>query len=161
MTKGEKVALAVGSAVALVFGGWYYAIYQLGHQATMPPTSEPQQNAQRTVTVGDTTIYVETVATNAARERGLSGRDNLAPNSGMLFVFDTDQEWGIWMKDMKFSIDILWLAQDGTVVTVAPNVSPNSYPQSFRPTTPARYVLELPAGFAVQHSIGVGSKFTL
>jgi hypothetical protein len=113
------------------------------------------------VTVGDTTIYVETAATEVARERGLSGRDSLAPNTGVLFVFDTDGEWGIWMKDMKFSIDILWLAEDGTVVTIAPNTSPDSYPQSFRPTAPAHYVLELPAGFAAAHSIGVGSKFVL
>jgi len=79
----------------------------------------------------------------------------------MLFVFDTDGVWGIWMKDMKFSIDILWLAEDGTVLTIVPNASPDSYPTSFRPTSPARFVLELPAGFASSHDIDIGSKFVL
>ena len=161
MTRGEKSILAVGVLAALVLAGWYYAVYYPGHQTFMPGTPEPQQTTPRVVTVGDTTIYVETAATQAARERGLSGRDSLAPNTGMLFVFDTDGVWGIWMKDMKFSIDILWLAEDGTVITVVPNVSPSSYPTSFRPTSPARFVLELPAGFAAAHSISVGNKFVL
>lgn len=158
MTRGEKFALVVGTVVALVWGAGYYYLHQ---QTSMPGTPEPQQTTPRVVTVGDTTIYVETVATESARERGLSGRDGLAPNTGMLFVFDTDGAWGIWMKDMQFSIDILWLAEDGTVVTIAPNTSPDSYPTSFRPSSPARYVLELPAGFAAAHSIGVGTQIVL
>lgn len=157
MTKVEKLALLVGTVVALVWGAWYY----WGLQTYMPASSEPQQTAQRLIHIGETTIYVEAATTKLARERGLSGRDGLAPNTGMLFVFDTDGMWGIWMKDMKFGIDMLWLAEDGTVVTVKPSVSPDSYPESFYPTSPARYVLELPAGFAAAHDIGVGSKFVL
>jgi len=157
MTKGERLALVVGSTVALVWGAWYY----WGLQTYMPASSEPQQTTPRVVTVGDATIYVETASTKASRERGLSGRDSLAPNTGMLFVFDTDGVWGIWMKDMKFSIDILWLAEDGTVLTIVPNASPDSYPTSFRPTSPARFVLELPAGFASSHDVDIGSKFVL
>jgi len=157
VTRGESLAVVLGVIVALAVAGWYY----YGHQTPMPNISEPDQAAERIVTVGDTSIYVETVDTEAAREQGLSGRANLAPNSGMLFVFDTDGTWGIWMKDMQFSIDIVWLAADGTVITVVPNATPQSYPKAFYPSAPARYVIELPAGFTADHAIGVGSKFVL
>ncbi|HEY6021161.1 MAG TPA: DUF192 domain-containing protein, partial [Candidatus Paceibacterota bacterium] len=128
---------------------------------TPMPTNEPQSPEQRIVTVGDTSIYVDVADTEVSRERGLSGRDGLVPNSGMLFVFDNDGKWGIWMKDMKFSIDIVWLAQDGTVITIAPDTAPDTYPKAFYPTKPARYVVELPAGFAKAHSIQAGDRFTL
>jgi len=74
----------------------------------------------------------------------------------MLFVFPEDGKYAFWMKDMRFSIDILWLSADGRVVYMALNVSPDTYPQVFRPDVPARYVLELPAGYAKAHAVRIG-----
>lgn len=48
-------------------------------------------------------------------ERGLSGRDALADNQAMLFVYDADQQVSFWMKDMKFDIDLLWIQGDKVV----------------------------------------------
>lgn len=79
----------------------------------------------------------------------------------MLFVFDTEGEWGIWMKDMHFPIDIIWASQDGTVVTVAKDISPDTYPQAFYPSVPARYVLEVPAGFVAAHDVAEGSRLSI
>jgi uncharacterized membrane protein (UPF0127 family) len=67
---------------------------------------------------------------------------------GLLFVFDEPGLHGIWMKDMRFPIDILWLDDAFQVVDVRKNVAPDSYPTVFKPTKPARYVLEVTAGFA-------------
>ncbi|OGC83275.1 hypothetical protein A3D68_00990 [Candidatus Adlerbacteria bacterium RIFCSPHIGHO2_02_FULL_52_17] len=78
-----------------------------------------------------------------------------------MFVFDTEGEWGIWMKDMNFPIDIIWVGQDGTVVTVAKDVSPDTYPQAFYPSVPARFVLEVPAGFVAAHDIDEGSRLSI
>src|SRR3989338_1806519 len=90
------------------------------------------------------------VATGAllmwAGQQSLSGRSGLAEGEGMLFVFPQDGKYGFWMKDMRFSIDILWLNASGMVVYMAQNVSPDSFPKSFESDVPARYVLELPAG---------------
>lgn len=113
------------------------------------------------VQIGSTTIVAEVASTEAARERGLSGRDSLAPGSGMLFVFDHDDKFGFWMKDMKFAIDIVWLDASGTVLTIAPDLSPSTYPNAFYPSRPARYVLEVPAGFAKGHGVAEGSKVVL
>ena len=105
---------------------------------------------------------VEVADTESTREQGLSGRLNLPEGQGMLFVFDTDGSWGIWMKDMRFAIDIVWADASGAIVTVSSNVAPDTYPEkSFYPIAPARYVLELPAGFTTAHGIAAGSKLVL
>ena len=106
--------------------------------------------------VGEIPMTVEIVSTPEARVAGLSGRQNIGNYDGMLFVFDKDDTYAFWMKDMKFSIDIIWLAVNGTVVDLAENVSPSTYPQSFRPKVPARFVLEVPAGFAREYMVRVG-----
>ncbi|MDP3645837.1 MAG: DUF192 domain-containing protein [bacterium] len=85
------------------------------------------------------------VDTPGAREKGLSERSSLDPDEGMLFVFENDGMYSFWMKDMRFPIDIIWISTDGYVVDVRENVSPDTYPISFSPKKPARYVLELPA----------------
>ncbi len=108
--------------------------------------------------IGNATISVEVVATEATREQGLSGRASLPPNSGMWFVFDQEDVWGIWMKGMRFPLDIVYVDNGKNIATVYKNVSPDTYPEIFYPTKPARYVLELPAGFADAHGIAEGNK---
>ena len=118
---------------------------------------EVDTTVMRTISIGDTVISVEVADTEDSREQGLSGRSDLRSGKGMLFVFDTDGTWGIWMKDMQFPIDIVWVDVFGTVVTVAENVAPDTYPKVFNPSAPARYVLELPAGFTAEQGIKEGS----
>lgn len=117
--------------------------------------------ARRTVEIAGATLHVDVADTESLQERGLSGRSGLAPDEGMLFVFETDGEYSFWMKEMLFPIDIVWISSDGEVVFVSKNVSPVSYPASMKPDTPARYVLELPAGFADAHGVEKGTKVRL
>jgi len=104
-------------------------------------------------------VRVELAETSEARARGLSGRSSLGANEGMLFLFPDRDRHGIWMKDMRFAIDIVWL--DGeTVVHVVENAPPNDSPARpvYRPLTPANRVLELPAGSAEVHDISQGKQ---
>ncbi len=101
--------------------------------------------ATRKINIGDTTITAEVASTEAAREQGLSGRASLAEGSGMLFIFESDDPAAIWMKDMKFPIDVVWMDAGGIVITVTPDIAPDTYPEAFYPSAPARYILELPA----------------
>jgi uncharacterized membrane protein (UPF0127 family) len=96
------------------------------------------------VFIGGKRFTIERATTASERERGLSGRDYLSANAGMLFEFPNEDTLGFWMKDMHFSIDIVWLNAQKRVVHIERNVSPNTYPQVFTPTEKARYVLELP-----------------
>jgi len=61
------------------------------------------------VTIGGTTVEVEIADTQTARIQGLSGRESLAENSGMLFLWPEADYYSIWMKEMKFPIDIIWI----------------------------------------------------
>ena len=112
----------------------------------------------RAIDVSGTTVRAEIVRSQQRRSRGLLGRESLAANAGMLFVYPRSAHLGIWMKEMRFPIDILWLSDDGIIVDMRENVSPETYPTAFRPERPARYVLELPAHFAASHGIRIGDK---
>lgn len=88
--------------------------------------------------------------------KGLSGRDSLGINQGMLFIFDRETTHYFWMKDMKFSIDIIWLDASKKVVHMETRVSPDTYPTKFNNKTPALYVLEVPSGRAAELGIAEG-----
>jgi uncharacterized membrane protein (UPF0127 family) len=117
---------------------------------------QQSQNGLRTIMLDGQTIRVSIADTDAARQLGLGGRAGLAPDEGMLFIFPQDGVYSFWMKDMRFSIDMIWLSSGGAVTYMAQNVSPDTYPKAFGPNTPARYVLELPAGYAKEHTVKIG-----
>lgn len=115
----------------------------------------------KVVHAGTATLTLEVVDTEPQREQGLSNRNSVAPADGMLFIFDADGKPGIWMKDMRFAIDIVWVNASGTVVMVKENAVPDSYPEVFRPALDARYVIELPAGEAAKKGIAEGTVIVL
>ena len=92
-------------------------------------------------------LQVEIAQTPEQQRIGLSHRTKLAEGHGMLFIFNTDDTHSIWMKDMHFPIDIIWIDNTMKVIHIEQNIAPDTYPHSFTPPTPARYVLEVPAGY--------------
>lgn len=93
------------------------------------------------------------------RVRGLSGRDSLPDDEVLVFAFEESNGHGIWMKDMKFPIDIIWLDEDKKVVDIEMNVSPDSYPKSFESDIPAIYVVEANAGIATKIGLKLSHQF--
>lgn len=115
----------------------------------------------RTVQIDGNTISVSIADSDVSRQLGLGGRAGLGPEEGMLFIFPTDGMYAFWMKDMQFSIDMIWISSDDKIVYMAQDVAPDTYPHSYISPTPARYVLELPAKYASQHGINVGDSVQL
>jgi uncharacterized membrane protein (UPF0127 family) len=111
------------------------------------------------VIIGETKIKVEIADTLEEIRNGLSNRESLDDDRGMLFVFAEPGEPAFWMKDMKFPIDIIWIQND-RVVDIAPNlpVVAGEFLSTYTPREPANYVLEVNAGFAAEHRIEVGDK---
>lgn len=107
------------------------------------------------------TIYVQAANTPESQQQGLSGKSCIAKNEGMLFHFDTPNYYQFWMKDMKFSIDIIWLDTQNQVVTVIPGVEPSTYPETFTNRVPAVNVIELTAGQAPALNIKVGDQVSV
>jgi len=136
------------------------ALAALAAYALWPKEAHTTAMPKQTVTIGTTTFAVEVANTEPLRELGLGQRVSLPQGQGMLFVFDDPNAAGIWMKDMQFSLDILWAREDGTITTIARNVATSTYPQAFYPKTPdAKYVLEVNAGAAA--SIAEGDKLVV
>ncbi len=114
------------------------------------------EKTQKILKIGGITLNIDIVNTEAEREKGLSGREGLEENEGMLFVFEKEGYYGFWMKDMKFAIDIVWLDKNKKIVHVEKNVSPETYPKVFNSPIPNLYVLETPVGFLVKNNIQIG-----
>lgn len=111
------------------------------------------------VKIGGGVFSVWMATDEPSRVTGLSGVEILKPNGGLLMAFASDGLWEIWMKDMKVALDIIWLDNTKEVVHIVKNASPElSTDKIFKPTKPARYVLELPAGTVEEFDINVGQK---
>jgi uncharacterized membrane protein (UPF0127 family) len=111
--------------------------------------------------IGETSVTLDLASNDRERTRGLSGVVSMPKKHGMLFIFDENKEHGIWMKEMKFSLDIIWLNEYSEVIHIERNVSPETFPKVFGPSAPSRFVLEFNAGFVAKNSIKVGDKFVL
>jgi uncharacterized membrane protein (UPF0127 family) len=96
--------------------------------------------------VNDKTVSLEIASTAEAQAKGLGGRESVAANSGMLFVFAKPVAACLWMKGMEFPLDMVWLNTTKQVVYIQQNVLPSTYPKNFCPSLPASYVIELNAG---------------
>ncbi len=104
------------------------------------------------------TIAVKLAETDATREQGLSGTPSLAPDTGMFFIFEKPGNWGFWMKDMVYHIDIVWLDSNFRIVHIAENLTPATYPTVFYPNTNAMYVLEIRAFDARRYNFVQGAQ---
>jgi uncharacterized membrane protein (UPF0127 family) len=77
----------------------------------------------------------------------------LLENEGMFFSFATSDYYRFWMKEMNFPIDIIWLDENYKIIDITHSLATSTYPNTVSPKTPARYVLEVVAGFAKKYSI--------
>ncbi len=107
----------------------------------------PQIQPHTTLRLGDGVFTTQVAKTDAERDKGLSGTHSLRDNQAMLLVYESDDKWPIWMKDMSYPIDIIWLDKDKKVIYIVKNAPPESYPyEQFTPKEKARYVVEVVAG---------------
>jgi uncharacterized membrane protein (UPF0127 family) len=134
-------------------------------QPPVPPApAEPPQpaaaNGPRVIFPDGFAVDVELAADDDLRTQGLMFRDHLNPGTGMLFLFNQDDEHAFWMKNTLIPLDIVWLDAGQRVVHVKYNVPPckvancPSYPTGVM----SRYVLEVAGGEAQRHGIKTGDQ---
>ncbi len=112
------------------------------------------------VLVNDRTFNVEVADSAPQQMRGLSGRESLPEDSGMLFVFNYAGMQSFWMKDMRFPIDIIWIKSE-RIIGVEKNVPPQPDKSVFglkiyTSPEPADRVLEINAGLADKYGFKPG-----
>lgn len=113
------------------------------------------------IQVGTHFFLVEVAQTSAEREKGLSGHHPLNSNQGMLFIYPTPGIYSFWMNEMRFAIDIVWISENKRIINITRNVSPTTYPQTFKPPSPVQFVLEIPAGSADEYQLQIGNQLKL
>ena len=137
------------------------------------------------ISIGQKQITALVADTVELQKKGLSGRESIYPYDAMLFIFSVSAKHGIWMKDMRFPIDIFWLKEAQidadnetlmnadretpidadrekslTIVDIKEGALPSSFPEVFTPNLPSKYVLEAPAGFVEENNLKIRDKIS-
>lgn len=159
----KKFGIQVIILVLVIFGAIYVSFNQSLVGRWFPVTTS---SAATLLRINSTEISVEVADTPEERSQGLSGREKLASNSGMLFVFPEVNKYQFWMKGMKFSLDFIFI-REGKVVDLLANIAPPSPDQQdntlpiYEPTEPIDMLLEVESGFISSKGIKVDDQVFL
>ncbi len=139
----KKTTIIAGAVIIIVLLGLAQA---LERSAKTEDAVSDGVYATKTITSGDISIVADVADTDALRIKGLSDRKSIGENEGMLFIFPKSDFYGFWMKDMRFSIDIIGLDSKKRAIWLEEYMTPWSYPEVFTPPRPVQYVLEVKSG---------------
>lgn len=115
-----------------------------------------------TVQIDGLAIQAELAQTAGERAQGLSDRDSLAPDAGMLFVFESERQPSFWMRRMRFPLDFLWISAGLRVVDRTEDVpppapgTPDAELPRYVPDAAVLYVLEVNAGVIREAGVEIG-----
>lgn len=103
-------------------------------------------------------IHAEVAYTDAMRQQGLMHRRAMAPQDGMLFVFEQSERFCMWMKNTYLPLSVAFLDEAGTILNVE-DMAPQTE-SSHCAAKPARYALEMNLGWFSQRGLRAGSKIS-
>ena len=119
----------------------------------------PQATLRTTkLTTGIHVITAEVATTAQSRMIGLMMRERLAPNHGMVFVFEDKSQHCFWMRNTLIPLSIAFIEDDGTIVSIA-DMAPKSDAATCPPRA-VRYALEMDRGWFAKRGITPGMKIT-
>lgn len=151
-----KIAFDILIMIATVFTGIYlYRVYGDDVRAFFA------QDDQVVIFIENLAVEVSIANTEEERRQGLSNVESIGELEGKLFVFDEEGQYGFWMRDMRFPIDIIFINDDFEIVEIVENVSPDTFPRTFTSEEPARFVLETNAFFVQSFRIQEGDSVTI
>ncbi len=106
------------------------------------------------------TLNVELSTTPDEWAKGLMYRESIPENYGMLFVFKNSDYHYFWMKNTLIPLDIIWLDEKKEIIYIEENCKPcKKEPcKTYGPNMPAKFVIEVKAGFSKKHSLKPGDK---
>jgi uncharacterized protein len=111
--------------------------------------------------IDDFKIFVDIALTDTQKQAGLSIKNFMNENEGMLFFLEEPTKASFWMKNMHFPIDIIWLDETFSIVHIEEKLQPCTttfYCPSYKPLKESLYVLETIAGFANKHHLKIGDQ---
>ncbi len=111
---------------------------------------------------GSVIVHVGVADTPEARERGLKGVRDLAPDGGMAFVFDDPSPSSFWMKDTPLPLSIAFWGRDRRITAIMDMAPCRADPcPTYRPDRPFVGALEVHRGFFAANGVEVGDRIAL
>ena len=101
--------------------------------------------------------HVEVADTPDSRRKGLMHRKHIAPDNGMLFIFERAQYVHMWMKNTELKLDIIFVNDNGIITQIIRNASPMSE-KVYSSNVKVKYVLEFPSNGKDVSSIEIGNS---
>ncbi len=126
---------------------------------TFMPKIQPYRTTQIHILTdkGKFLITAEITEEEWQRRRGLMFRDSLAEDKGMLFLYPTEQENGVWMKNTFIPLDVLFFDATGKITHIVPNIQPLD--ETIHTSNGlAAGMLELSAGSVQRMHIQIGDR---
>lgn len=99
------------------------------------------------IEIGDKEYNVEVARTEEEKVKGLQEKESLGEDEGMLFVYDEPQEIAFWMKDTAIPLDIVFMDEDGEVISVKQG---QPYDETLLEEDGVMYVLEVNQNSGIQ-----------
>jgi uncharacterized protein len=112
------------------------------------------------ISINGHVLTVELAGTPDARTCGLSRRDELPPDHGMLFIFPDFRPQAFWMKDTRIPLSIAFLDDDGKIMSIQ-DMAPMRTDVEYNSPGPTRYALEVNQGWFKRHAIEVGDPVAM
>lgn len=125
--------------------------------------SEREYSQKAEIKIGKAVINVDIAYTQEEQYKGLSGREFLKENEGMIFIYKSYKIPSFVMRDMKFSIDIIWI-RDNVIVDISKNLPlpvPGKPLIEYKPISDINRVLEVLAGFTDRGKIQIGDTLEI
>lgn len=117
----------------------------------------------KTVTINEQTFRVEIADDEKEQTKGLSNRNSLDKDKGMLFIFPEKGKYSFWMKNVKFPLDIIYIS-DNKIVDIAKNAAPQEENATnipiITPKDNANFVLEINGGLSDEYEFKIGDEVT-
>lgn len=111
-----------------------------------------------TLRLGDGIFNARVITNKGSSDNGLSGETYFDPDEAVIIIFPSDNKWVVATKDIKASVDLVWLNSSKKVVYIVKDASPDNLESSvFTPKEKARYVIELPAGTVASKAITINT----
>ena len=119
------------------------------------------ENSESHIQINGKKIKVGVSKTETEREAGLSRRENLCGECGMLFIFEQAKNYPFWMKEMRFNLDMLWISGNRVVKIVKNIPHEKGTGEVVNPQVLADKVLEINAGKSDEWGIREGDEIVL
>jgi uncharacterized protein len=147
------------NTLSALFGASMIAMLTCIASITGFAASDSQSDSTVTIATRNArhSFTVEIARTPAQMERGLMFRDRLAPDRGMLFLYETEQPVSFWMKNTLIPLDLIFADSSGRILQIAQRAVPLST-ELISSEQPVRAVLEVNGGTAARLGIAVGDR---